>query len=135
MVAQYFRRACVSSCNYSVVKVYPPACSLGLEANPSAPGHVAIKPQPNSNAEIDLAHEQVENRTSKANTHHRNVLDLESRRDSSLSDRLVYLIRDDPDAAEQMRCERINDGLVAPCDLQQVNSLDIRPRISISEVS
>jgi len=77
----------------------------------------------------------------------------------------VYLIRDDPDAAEQLRSEIIKNGitlpiniqitsycfdflfqaqnissylewlpLVAPCHLQQVSSLDIRPPISISEV-
>jgi len=114
--------------------MYPPAPSFGLKADPSTLGRVTSEPQPDSHAEIDLALEKVENWTSRANTHHHNVLDLKSRLDTSLSERLVYLIRGDPDAAKPPRSESIKNGLVAPCDRQQINSLDIRPRISISEV-
>ena len=66
-VPQRCRRSGISSRNYSVVEMYPPASSLGLEADPSAPGHVASEPQPNSNAEINLALEKVDNWTSRAN--------------------------------------------------------------------
>ncbi|KNZ49765.1 hypothetical protein VP01_47g3 [Puccinia sorghi] len=142
-VPQRCRGSGISSRNYSVVEMYPPTSSLSLEAA-SAPGRVASEPQPVFGAAIDLAHEKVENWTSRAyadvpfrpdftlfepvepldnichekKTHHRNVLDLKSRLDTSLSDRLVYLIRDDPDAAEQLRSEIIKNGITLPINIQ-----------------
>ncbi|KNZ60019.1 hypothetical protein VP01_1625g8 [Puccinia sorghi] len=82
------------------LKCIPPASSLGLEADPSAPGRVASEPQPYYNAEIDLAHERVEKEALIENAHHHNLLNLKSRLDTSLFDQLVFLIQDDPDAAE-----------------------------------
>jgi len=149
--------------------MYPPAFSLSLEADRTL---LASELQPDSNAGIDLAHEKLANWTLRTNTdvpfwpdftlfepvepidiishkqktHHHNVLDLKSRQDTSLSDRLVYLIRYNPDAAEQLRSGSIQNGITLPiniqitsycfplCDLQHVNSLDIRPHILISKV-
>ncbi|PLW16285.1 hypothetical protein PCASD_24396, partial [Puccinia coronata f. sp. avenae] len=139
------RRALNSSRNYSVVEIYPTAASsLSLETHSSAPAHLTNESIPHHASETDLAHEKVENwssrayahlpfrpdftlfepveatadNTSRNKTHDHNVLDLKSRLDTSLSKRLVYLIRDDLNAAEQLRTEIIKNGINLPMNLQ-----------------
>ncbi|KAI7943879.1 hypothetical protein MJO28_011407 [Puccinia striiformis f. sp. tritici] len=123
-----------SSRHYSVVEIYPAPPSLGLEPNSSVDTSMA---QPGSSEEPNLAHDKVENWTSRvhanqpfqpdftlfepiepmsANT--APVQDLKSRIDSSLSDRLVYLIQNDPEAAEQSRSEIIKSAINLPTNLQ-----------------
>ncbi|KAA1114788.1 hypothetical protein PGT21_023112 [Puccinia graminis f. sp. tritici] len=132
-----------SSRNYSVAEIYPSVPSLSLQLDPPADGRLTTEVKPNSRQEFDLANDKVENWTSRAhadipfrpdftlfepiepvddisqaNANDHTVLDLKSRIDTSLSERLVYLIRDDPDAAEQLRSEIIKSGINLPINLK-----------------
>ncbi|KAI7942997.1 hypothetical protein MJO29_012841 [Puccinia striiformis f. sp. tritici] len=124
-----------SSRHYSVVEIYPAPPSLGLE--PITSSADTSTAQPGSSEEPDLAHDKVENWTSRVHADQpfqpdftlfepiepisentAPVQDLKSRIDSSLSDRLVYLIRNDPEAAEQLRSEIIKSAINLPTNLQ-----------------
>ncbi|KAI7946648.1 hypothetical protein MJO29_011175 [Puccinia striiformis f. sp. tritici] len=123
-----------SSRHYSIVKIHLAPPSLGLEPNSSVDTSMA---QPGSSEEPDLAHDKVENWTSRVHANQpfqpdftlfepieplsastAPVQDLKSRIDSSLSDRLVYLIQNDPEAAEQLRSEIIKSAINLPTNLQ-----------------
>ncbi|PLW21344.1 hypothetical protein PCANC_21951 [Puccinia coronata f. sp. avenae] len=62
--------------------------------------------------------EATADNTSRTKAHDHNVLDLKSRLDTSLFERLVYLIPDDRNAAEQLRTEIIENGINLPMNLQ-----------------
>ncbi|OAV88721.1 hypothetical protein PTTG_11880 [Puccinia triticina 1-1 BBBD Race 1] len=126
----------LASRNYSVAGIYPSTPSLSLERDSAADGRLANQSEPRCSEESDLAHDKVENWNSRAHAHlpfrpdftlfeplepaddpsqananDHTVLHLKSRVDTSLAERLVYLIRDDPDAAEQLRTEIIKSGI------------------------
>ncbi|POW15867.1 hypothetical protein PSTT_01735 [Puccinia striiformis] len=100
-------------------QIYPAPPSLGLEPTSSADTSTA---QPGSSEEPDLAHDKVENWTSRVHA------DQPFQPDFTLFEPI------EPISETQLRSYLEWLPLVAPHHLQQASSLDIRPPISISEV-